>query len=78
MGDYNDVPDSAPVPYEAVEGRVVVVLPKLGRLAALFHTLPGTVVLIIIGLIIIEWPNIKELLLKANPEKEEDDNEKRQ
>ena len=55
-GDANNTPDPDPVPADAVEGKVVLVIPGMGRLMELIRTPIGMLLLAAVGFLLIEIP----------------------
>lgn len=59
-GDANNTADLEPVLPEQVIGRVVLVIPKIGKLIAFFRTPLGMICLVLIGFVLIEFPTLAE------------------
>ncbi|MGM9641035.1 MAG: signal peptidase I [Faecousia sp.] len=65
-GDANNAADLDPVPEERVIGRVVLVVPKIGLLIAYLRTPLGMASLVLIGLLLIEFPTLAERIRAKN------------
>jgi len=59
QGDANNTTD-APVSFEQIEGKVVLRIPKLGRLIFFMKTPLGLLILLVLGVVIIEVPLLFE------------------
>lgn len=59
-GDANNAADLDPVPEERVVGRVVRVIPKIGLFISYLRTPLGMTCLVLIGLLLIEFPALTE------------------
>lgn len=57
-GDYNPVRDSRPVPVDQVAGRVVLVIPSMGRILLFLKTPPGMLLFLTLGLLILLLPDL--------------------
>ena len=55
-GDANNTPDSLPVPKEKVIGKVVLIVPGVGKITRFFQEPLGISLLVFTGLLIIELP----------------------
>lgn len=57
-GDANQTADETPVPPEKVIGRVIAVIPKIGRVISFFATPLGMLILVLALLLAIELPSL--------------------
>jgi len=57
-GDANNSPDLEPVPKEAIVGRIVYTLPNVGEYLLFMQSPLGMMILVLVALLIIEWPII--------------------
>ncbi len=55
-GDANNTPDQHPIPEEAVVGRIVYTLPKVGAFLQFLQSTFGMMVLVLVALLMIEYP----------------------
>lgn len=61
-GDANPKPDRNPIKREQIIGRVIISLPKLGRLLMLLKTKVGVILLVIMPGAVLIWEELKNLL----------------
>ncbi len=59
-GDFNNAPDSRPVPAERIVGKVVLVIPHLGQVFLFLRTPPGIVAVLLLGLLLLFLPEAWE------------------
>lgn len=57
-GDYNNVADSDPLEPEDIHGKMVVIIPHVGDTMEFLRTPLGILLLIVVGILLIESPNI--------------------
>lgn len=55
-GDYNNAPDSEPVPAERIVGKVVLVIPGLGQAFLFLRTPAGMTAILLFGLLLLFLP----------------------
>lgn len=65
-GDANNAADSERVPEENIVGRVVRVVPGIGRLISFLRTPLGMTALVLIGILLLELPALAEWIGKKN------------
>lgn len=63
-GDYNNTPDGEPVKPEQIKGRVVKIIPKLGKGLLFMKSPPGVIMILLAGLLLIFLPERLEYLLE--------------
>ncbi len=61
-GDANNAPDAAPVPQEAILGRVVLRVPKVGLVVGYLKTPMGMTCMVLLGVLLLQWPYLTEEL----------------
>lgn len=59
-GDANNAEDTEPVREDAVIGKIVLVIPRVGRAIELLRTPLGMTVLVFVGFLLIELPTLLE------------------
>ncbi len=72
-GDNNLSPDSAPVPYENILGKVILKLPQLGRLQGFLATKGGWLIVVVIPAMIIILSDVMKLFRLKDAQKNVDD-----
>lgn len=61
-GDANNTVDLEPVPFDSVIGCVVLTIPKIGKLIYALRTPLGMCCIVLIGILLIEYPALAEKL----------------